>query len=530
MKNFYFENQGSNTFLVYEALPDETIDTMSLGMITNNNIHGIAKTMFMQIDNKKFIKYNVSSKVSVAQLFSGVVNKKRLLAVFSGIVNALLDAEEYMLDTNSFVLDLNYIFVDVSTCETAMVCLPLTSDQQPHLDMGSFFRNIIYTTQFDQTENCDHVARIINFFNSSPMFSLYEFKKLMEELSRQNSTQSANVYNCVSQSQYASVNDVSGASVPQNAEVKKVVKPQPQPQPKPQPQPHPTPSSQSASESFSGSATPARSGNDFGFAVPGSDAKKENNQNEASSATQEDSISLGYLLQHFNKDNLAAFKAQRASKKKPQNDNTPVQPKTTTPKAEKSNDFGFAIPGQQSPIISQPAAQPKKETSTPAAPSAPIQASSIPTPPSAAPTTPKAGPSVAPVFSGLSNDNFGDTVLVGNDFGDNTVLLDGNTDTSPSVRPHLVRAKNNEIIMINKQVFKIGKDSSYVDYCISDNSTISRSHAIINTRNDEYYILDTNSTNHTYVNNVMIQSNTEVKLNHGDNVRFSNEDFDFKMY
>ena len=89
-----FENQGSNTYLVYEIGADDALDTMSLGMLTNNNIAGFAPTSFMQMDTTKYIKYNVSAKISAKNLFSGPVNKKRLLGVLSGIVNALLSAEE----------------------------------------------------------------------------------------------------------------------------------------------------------------------------------------------------------------------------------------------------------------------------------------------------------------------------------------------------------------------------------------------------------------------------------------------------
>ena len=45
---------------------------------------------------------------------------------------------------------------------------------------------------------------------------------------------------------------------------------------------------------------------------------------------------------------------------------------------------------------------------------------------------------------------------------------------------------------------------------------------------EEYSIIDMNSTNHTYINNQMIQSGVEVKLNDGDKVKLGNEEFEFK--
>ena len=35
MREFQFENQGANTYLIYQFAENEGIDTMSLGMLTN---------------------------------------------------------------------------------------------------------------------------------------------------------------------------------------------------------------------------------------------------------------------------------------------------------------------------------------------------------------------------------------------------------------------------------------------------------------------------------------------------------------
>ena len=108
-------------------------------------------------------------------------------------------------------------------------------------------------------------------------------------------------------------------------------------------------------------------------------------------------------------------------------------------------------------------------------------------------------------------------------------MLNAGQQTQP-VAPFLFRVKNNEKIMIDKPVFRIGKERSYVDYFISDNTAVSRSHANLITRDNSYYIMDTNSTNHTFINDVMIQSNVETELKHGDKIRLANEVFVFNLY
>ena len=127
--------------------------------------------------------------------------------------------------------------------------------------------------------------------------------------------------------------------------------------------------------------------------------------------------------------------------------------------------------------------------------------------------------------------DFGETTILGDgaDFSGTTVLSEQETSIEPThIIPYLIRLKNNERILINKPRYRLGKEKSYVDYFIGDNAAVSRSHADIVTNGEEYSIIDMNSTNHTYINNQMIQSGVEVKLNDGDKVKLGNEEFEFK--
>lgn len=103
-------------------------------------------------------------------------------------------------------------------------------------------------------------------------------------------------------------------------------------------------------------------------------------------------------------------------------------------------------------------------------------------------------------------------------------------ETGVLLNPHLVRLSNNEFIPIAKNLFRIGKEHGYVDYCVDDNSAVSRSHAVIINQNGEFFVQDTNSTNHTYINDVMIQAGEAIVLNHGDTIRLANEAFIFNLH
>lgn len=582
MKNFTFENQGTNTYLVYQIEDNDTVDSMSLGMLVNNKIPGLAAAMFTQMDTTKYIKYNVSSRVTAQQFFSGAVNKKRLLGVFSGIVNAFLSAEDYMIDKEAVILDLDYIFADVSTCDTILICLPL-EQQNEQCDLGAFFKGIMFTTQFDQTENCDYVAHIINYLNSAPTFSLVDFKKLIEkEETDISSTPEARsvvtpvatsaAQNMVSEpkvrtvinnqtavnNQYADNNQSVFNNILQPQQKSGFVKPVQIP--------------------------PVQQKNAVQVPPPASEQVPKVQVTQKNGTASEKKMGMFGLLTHYSKENAELYKQQKAAKKASKVQppvqppaGQPVQPtaqqfvkpdiqpatqsapaKTKSKKKQKqkqapvnsgfavpgqNNNQGFAIPGQPVSMASSMSAQ-----SVPLASSAPSVAAS----PAGQPVQqfqvqqPQAGQAfqeqcatVAPqqqptyvrreVVQGQAA-NFGETTVLGGGMIGETTVLTAEQNPNKMIAPHLVRKKNNEKISLNKPVFRVGKERSYVDYFIGDNTAISRSHANFIIRDGEYFVVDTNSTNHTFVNGTMIQSNVETLISHGDVVRLANEDFDFKLY
>jgi len=185
MGNFSYEEQGAYTWLVYRMEENDEIDSLSLGMLMKNNIPGIMPIVYTPINNKGYIKYNVSSRINAKDFLTGMVNRERILGVFSGIINGMTSAESYMLDAGSIILDLEYIFVNVSTIEAHMVCVPVQSREQKHIDLAGFFRNILFSVQFEPSESFEYVTQMVNYLNSTPLFSLEEFKKLVDKLRRE---------------------------------------------------------------------------------------------------------------------------------------------------------------------------------------------------------------------------------------------------------------------------------------------------------------------------------------------------------
>lgn len=373
---FTQEIQGTYSYLVYE-IKDEVVDKLSLGMLENNEIPGILPILFTQMDDKKYLKYNISAKVSAREFLTGTVNRKRLLGVFYSIADALTTIDEYMIDVKSILLNLDYIYVDVTTCKAYMVCLPIMDSKQ-NIDIHMFLKEIMFSTQLDQTENCDYVATIINYLNSSAGFNINEFKEVINKLKYE----------------------------------------------------------------------------------------------------QQETPTVSIAPVQIHKDNI-----QQTEIKNTYSDNKVV------------TDQAVAFEKKAEEMV-----QGRKETVNEVAFS---------------PNLNKEEPSEK------DNEKI---------YGETTVLGAGAVQTPMQKQPYLVRLKNRERILLDKPVFRIGKEKSYVDYFISDNTAISRSHANIINKDEKFFVVDTNSTNHTFVNGEMIQSGAEIEILHGTKIQLANEEFEFKIY
>lgn len=561
--SFTYENQGNNTYLVYKIGASDNVDTMSLGMITNNKIDGIVPTLFTQSDTDRFIKYNISAKVSAKEFLSGVVNKKRLLGVFISVLKAIKSTEEYMIDARSLLIDLEHIYVDVSKCDAMLVCLPLVR-QNESVNIPMFFKQIMFSTQFDQNENCDYVAQIINYLNSTPVFSVDAFEKLLMDIDADNLNIAA-----------------SKAVVGQQKPVQPQSQSQSQ-QPKPmqpamnqlkntQVQTNMPSQGKMQSQRETQSANNVVQPNQVNFAVPNMNPQNQNRINNNVQmgtnisgtyveTTSEKQMSMFGLLTHYSKENKQIYERQKAQRKaqKEAEKNGAAMPGQNV----KASNASFAIPGQPPQQRPQPAQaqpqnvmpqQPQQQFVQPqrqfTQSNQPQRQFEQPQPMPQAQQKPAqqvqpqpvqnqntntgmtGNPSVPPqILENMTKaGNFGETTVlgVGSEAGETTVL---GTSQAQIIKPYLLRIKNNERIELNKPVFRIGKERSYVDYFVSDNTAVSRSHANIINKDNEFYIVDTNSTNHTYVNGSMIQSNVETKIEHGTKIRLANEDFEFFMY
>ena len=138
------------------------------------------------------------------------------------------------------------------------------------------------------------------------------------------------------------------------------------------------------------------------------------------------------------------------------------------------------------------------------------------------PQPPQQPQGFTPVSPVAPANDAGETTVLSADAGETTILsqnINGGT---------LVSAKTGEKVKINTAEFTIGRERSKVNYCISGNTSVGRTHAKIVTRNGQSYLVDMKATNGTFVNGVKCTPMEEVLLKNGDKIAFSNEEYTYQ--
>ena len=93
---------------------------------------------------------------------------------------------------------------------------------------------------------------------------------------------------------------------------------------------------------------------------------------------------------------------------------------------------------------------------------------------------------------------------------------------------YIIRLRTGDEMAVVLDETLIGK-SRDADFRVADNRAVSRHHASIIMENREYYLVDHDSTNSTYLNGMRLEPGEEYRLCHGDGFVLADEPFQFMV-
>lgn len=571
MQEFKVENNDINTNLIYELKENEAADMVAIEMIQqNSNIPGLLKMIYTQNNSLRLLKYNITSKITLQQLLERNVTKKVIISVLINTIRTLISADEYLLEQDCFVLDMEKIYVDLSSYEVGMIYLPLKMETKK-VDYSMFFKNLILISKYDATENCEYVAQIISYLNSAS-FSLVGFYDYLHQiaglkndsvkeegyvqsgLNIMSAGQAADYQmkqgNSIEDDNVKTIVDTFAASDMTNNDISYIPNKSEQAGRNQMVMPG---QSQVAGRNQMQVPGQSQAAGRNQMQVPGQSQAVGRNQMQMSGQPQaagrnqmqvpEQSQIAGRNQMQVPGQNQPVgnqMPGQTAMSKKNEKANKKEKKKSKLfgGKSEKNNK-NMNVPNQnaQNTNVKQNYNQAihSNNMSVNGAISNNMLNNSIP---NSNGMGNNSFNNMAQYNMGMGNvpqnnmPGFGETTVLGNAYSGETTVLNAsmNPNNPENIKQaYLIREKNGERIPITKEKFLIGKEKSFVDYFIADNTAISRSHAYIINHNNEYYIVDTNSKNHTYINGKLITPNTEVSISNDCKIKLADEEFIFSV-
>ena len=522
MGRIFFERRPDGMYVVNSLVYPEMVNNPELMIGSYRNVEGLLIIRTGNFRGRPSFECRVNGLVQLSRYLGGTVSKRKFLDIIYKAIQIMKGCKRNRLNLNNLYFHKDFMFIEPNSGRLFCIYFPVISIQNAAMPY-MFFKQIAFNVLFDGGDDRAYVYDYINFFKNPNGFSLEEFENFIVSLSGKNTP-----------------NNNSGFAKPVNLQ-----------------NPHNLKSPQNlqslqVSQSFSAqNMTSPRT--DYYYSKPAAEVP-DFPEKKASSLLPDNDIKASQKEITDTENNSVDTKDIKNKKpvslKKEDIPATPdadkiaeiMPPADISTAPEKANyDFEKADTNTaENTINAVVACDTPKDTE--------IMDSSTKTT-EILPTETTSSHKIK-ICDNCGSENESSAVFCfecgkrldksedtrksasfeneDTDAYDKTSILSGNFITEKY--PYLIRVRNGEKIIINKPLFKIGREKASCDYAVDNNRAVSRTHAAIITRNNCCYITDLGSVNKTYVNDVIIPPQKEVEISPSNShisIKLADEEFQF---
>ena len=522
MGRIFFERRPDGMYVVNSLVYPEMVNNPELMIGSYRNVEGLLIIRTGNFRGRPSFECRVNGLVQLSRYLGGTVSKRKFLDIIYKAIQIMKGCKRNRLNLNNLYFHKDFMFIEPNSGRLFCIYFPVISIQNAAMPY-MFFKQIAFNVLFDGGDDRAYVYDYINFFKNPNGFSLEEFENFIVSLSGKNTP-----------------NNNSGFAKPVNLQ-----------------NPHNLTSPQNlqslqVSQNFSAqNMTSPRT--DYYYSKPAAEVP-DFPEKKASSLLPDNDIKASQKEITDTENNSVDTKDIKNKKpvslKKEDIPATPdadkiaeiMPPADISTAPEKANyDFEKADTNTaENTINAVVACDTPKDTE--------IMDSSTKTT-EILPTETTSSHKIK-ICDNCGSENESSAVFCfecgkrldksedtrksasfeneDTDAYDKTSILSGNFITEKY--PYLIRVRNGEKIIINKPLFKIGREKASCDYAVDNNRAVSRTHAAIITRNNCCYITDLGSVNKTYVNDVIIPPQKEVEISPSNShisIKLADEEFQF---
>ena len=538
--SFKVRNIGSEKYLSYILNDDCEFDEELLDYLEENKIPELIDIIYEEDDENDYLTYNVTGRTTVDALLSNTVNAEKILGIVRGVASGIVNLRDLGIPASYVILHKGFTYVNPVTYDVGMLCVPVEADANINAEFRTFVKDILTSVKYDDSEDCNYVARLLNLLNTDK-FTVRNFYSQLTELMESAGMQVEEKFLdidgdiSVSQSTVDTSPDTSMDDLPEYKDV-----------------------------SF-GEDDGSEEEDDTVADVDSlfKDLTFDDSEKQEEGKSVSDGIDMSVFddsvfddLETENVDDDSDYtEALTSDVEVPE----PQEPKTQSSLTEVAQttdgvmEVELERQEEQIPVListdevmdNPPVVKNIKINRAKIIQKAVVDAEESridnPTEQITAPQymngeAVEPETNMDPVTSKVETEEKKGTGSTVELTGGMNVVKDSDSEVAaavskgvPKAMHYIVRVNTGERVMINKAVFKIGKAGRGVDYHVGGNGAISKVHIIIYQREDGCYLKDNKTTNGTYLNGQRLDDNGEMKLSNDAMISIGGEDFIFKL-
>lgn len=185
-----FETVGSSSYVAVTCLPKAEVVNYELEMILSNDIKNFLGVSKQMLDGEQVLYYNITSRIPLKQILDKrKLNRKELFRLIDGAVFAIREAAEYRLPASGIILEPEYIYVNPATCSPAFMYMPLKKTDGGGLK--EMLSELVFHDKIEMSKD-NFIQVLLMELNRQP-FSMDELQKSLKPYQNEGDVQPTNL-------------------------------------------------------------------------------------------------------------------------------------------------------------------------------------------------------------------------------------------------------------------------------------------------------------------------------------------------
>lgn len=173
-----YETMNSSSYMAVICPPEVELVNYELEMMLSNDIKNFLAATRQMLDGNTVIYFNITSRIPLKQVLDKrKLSRKELFRLIEGIHMAVRDAAAYRLPQDGIVLDPEYIYVNPATCAPAFLYLPLRESEGQ--GVKGMLSDLVLRDRLELS-NDNFIQRLLVELNREP-FSFEELERNLKQ-------------------------------------------------------------------------------------------------------------------------------------------------------------------------------------------------------------------------------------------------------------------------------------------------------------------------------------------------------------